>query len=392
PQANSVARASGMWQFIPSTGRDFELTQNMFRDDRRDVLASTCAALDYLEKLYGMFGDWHLALAAYNWGEGSVQRAIAKNRRAGLAIDYESLRMPAETRSYIPKLQAVKNIIARPDAFGLALPELKNHPYFLAVPIEHDIDVAVAVKLAGLPLDEFEHLNPQMNRPVIFSNGTPQLLLPYDNANRFLHKLPLHRGPLATWTAWVAPKTMNPRKAARSVGMSEKKLRAVNRIPARMLIKVGSTLLVPRSNTSLANVSTRIADNARLTLSPDVPPQRKISLKAGRRDSVASVARRYRVSAQQVARWNHVRPGAKFSPGQRVIVYVLRVRGKTVKARRHLNKTVTSRVPPLAVVRRLGGPRWPKAAAHPKTQSAKASRSTKPATASPRKRNSLSKH
>ncbi|MEO8836422.1 MAG: transglycosylase SLT domain-containing protein, partial [Caldimonas sp.] len=124
PQAMSVARAAGMWQFIPSTGRDFELKQNVFRDDRRDVLASTRAALDYLQKLYGMFGDWHLALAAYNWGEGSVQRAVAKNQRAGLPTDYQSLHMPAETQGYVPKLQAVKNIIAHPDAFGLKLPEL----------------------------------------------------------------------------------------------------------------------------------------------------------------------------------------------------------------------------------------------------------------------------
>ena len=131
PQAMSSAKASGMWQFIPSTGKHFELTQNIFRDDRRDVLASTRAALDYLEKLHGMFGDWHLALAAYNWGEGSVQRAIARNEREGLPTDYLSLRMPLETQHYVPKLQAVKNIIARPQQFGLALPPLENHPYFL---------------------------------------------------------------------------------------------------------------------------------------------------------------------------------------------------------------------------------------------------------------------
>ena len=128
PQAMSVARASGMWQFIPSTGRDFELKQNVFRDDRRDVLASTRAALDYLQKLYGMFGDWHLALAAYNWGEGSVQRAIAKNQRAGLPTDYASLRMPAETQGYVPKLQAVKNIVARPATSTCSLPELLEPP------------------------------------------------------------------------------------------------------------------------------------------------------------------------------------------------------------------------------------------------------------------------
>ncbi len=196
PQAMSVARASGMWQFIPSTGRDFELKQNVFRDDRRDVLASTRAALDYLQKLHGMFGDWHLALAAYNWGEGSVQRAIAKNQRAGLATDYTSLRMPAETQGYVPKLQAVKNIVSRPASFNLQLPELYNHPYFLSVPIEHDIDVVLAIRLAGMTSDEFQHLNPQMNRPVILAAGTPQILLPYDNANRFVRELPQHTGPL----------------------------------------------------------------------------------------------------------------------------------------------------------------------------------------------------
>src|SRR4029450_12355004 len=114
PQAMSTAKASGMWQFIPSTGRDFELKQNVFRDDRRDVLASTRAALDYLQKLYDMFGDWQLALAAYNWGEGSVQRAVTRNQRAGLATDYLSLRMPAETQLYLPKLQAGKHNVVHP--------------------------------------------------------------------------------------------------------------------------------------------------------------------------------------------------------------------------------------------------------------------------------------
>ena len=322
PQAMSVARASGMWQFIPSTGRDFALKQNLFRDDRRDVLASTRAALDYLKKLYGMFGDWHLALAAYNWGEGSVQRAIAKNQRAGLPTDYQSLRMPAETQGYVPKLQAVKNIIARPADFNLRLPELMNHPYFLSVPIERDIDVAVAVKLAGLPLDEFQSLNPQMNRPVILAAGTPQLLLPYDNANLFVRELPRHRGPLASWTAWVAPHTMKTAEAAQSVGMSEESLREINHIPARMLIKSGSTLLVPRATTLLANVSSTVADNASMALAPDVPPPRRVALKAGKHESVASVAKRYRVSPAQVAQWNGVGTSARFAPGQSVVVFV----------------------------------------------------------------------
>jgi membrane-bound lytic murein transglycosylase D len=322
PQAISSARASGMWQFMAGTGKDYSLKQNIFRDDRRDVLASTRAALDYLQRLNAMFGDWHLALAAYNWGEGSVQRAIARNQKLGLPTDYASLKMPTETQYYVPKLQAVKNIIARPADFGLTLPVLMNHPYFLSVPIERDMDVSVAVKLAGIPLEEFQVLNPQMNKPVILAAGTPQVLLPYDNANRFVTQLPLHRGPLASWTAWVAPKTLRPADAAKQVGMSEAQLREVNRIPPRMLVKVGSTLLVPRGEHRQTDVSVEIADNATMSLAPDAPPLRKMSLKAGKKDSVASVAKRYRVSASQVAQWNSVGTGASFKPGQTIVVFV----------------------------------------------------------------------
>src|SRR5512133_1805426 len=160
PQAVSSARAAGMWQFMPATGQYFELKHNVFRDDRRDVLASTRAALDYLQKLYGMFGDWHLALAAYNWGEGSVGRAIAKNQKAGLGTSYEELNMPAETRLYVPKLQAVKNIIANPGGFHTELPLIENHPYFQQVKISRDIDVALAARLADVKLEDFKALNP----------------------------------------------------------------------------------------------------------------------------------------------------------------------------------------------------------------------------------------
>ncbi len=332
PQAISSAKASGMWQFMAATGRDFSLNQNIFRDDRRDVLASTRAALDYLSRLYGMFGDWHLALAAYNWGEGSVSRAIAKNQKAGLPTDYASLKMPDETRLYVPKLQAVKNIVARPHDFGLALPALANHPYFLSVPIERDMDTAVAAQLAGMKLEDFHHLNPQMNKPVILAAGTPQVLLPYDNAAAFTRRLPLHRGPLASWTAWVAPKTMRTAEAARQVGMNEESLREVNRIPARMLVTAGSTLLVTRGDGKRADVPLKVADNASMTLAPDVPPLRKLSVKAGKRDTVASVAQRYKVGAQQLAGWNSVAPGASFKPGQTVVVFVANTGHRVAKS------------------------------------------------------------
>ena len=329
PQAMSSARASGMWQFMPATGKDFSLRQNLFRDDRRDVLASTRAALDYLQRLHKQFGDWHLALAAYNWGQGNVQRAIESNRRAGRSVAYNDLVMPDETRNYVPKLQAVKNIVARPELYSLALPELGNHPFFLGVLIQRDIDVALAARLAGLPLENFQHLNPQMNKPVILAAGSPQVLLPYDNANQFLRQLSVHSGPLATWTAWVAPRNVKPADAARLVGMSEAQLREVNFIPERMLVKAGSTLLVPRSAQATADVSTHLADTAMMAFAPEARPLRKLSFKAGKKgDNVVAVAARYKVSAAQVAQWNRVAAQASFKPGQVVTVMVPAANGQ----------------------------------------------------------------
>ncbi|MFM6990376.1 MAG: transglycosylase SLT domain-containing protein, partial [Rhodoferax sp.] len=244
PQAVSSAKAAGMWQFMPATGKYFELKQNAFRDDRRDVLASTRAALDYLQKLYGMFGDWHLALAAYNWGEGSVGRAIAKNKRGGQATTYQDLNMPMETRFYVPKLQAVKNIVSNPVQFNSKLPLIENHPYFQTVTIQRDIDLTLAAKLAGVDLADFKALNPSINRPVILAAGTPQILLPWDNAEVFQSNLESYgSNRLASWTAWVAPTTLRPADVAKRVGMSESELRSINNIPARVVIRAGSTLL-----------------------------------------------------------------------------------------------------------------------------------------------------
>ena len=321
PQALSSARAAGMWQFMPATGRAFDLKQNLFRDDRRDVLASTAAALDYLQMLHGMFDDWHLALAAYNWGQGSVQRAMRRQTRYGRPTDYGSLRMPAETRNYVPKLQAIKNIVAAPERFGLSLPPLENHPFFLSVPIERDLDVALAAQLAGLPLETFQQFNPQMNKPVILAAGTPQILLPYDNANRFVRALQQHTGPLSSWTAWVAPRTLKPADAARLTGTTESDLRATNRIPPNMLVRVGSTLLVPRAAHSTDDVPLALADNAALQLSPEGGHVKRVVLKVGKQgDTVSLVARRYKLKPDDVARWNDVGLKHRFRAGSRVVV------------------------------------------------------------------------
>ncbi len=322
PQAVSSARAAGMWQFMPATGSYFELKQNVFRDDRRDVLASTRAALDYLQKLYGMFGDWHLALAAYNWGEGSVSRAIARNQKNGLGTGYTDLNMPSETRLYVPKLQAVKNIVAGPDGFGTELPLIENHPYFQSVTVSRDIDVELAARLADVSIDDFKALNPSMKRPVILAAGTPQILLPWDNAKIFQRNFEAYTdGQYASWTAWSAPVTMSPSEAARRVGMKEADLRQVNTIPPRMLIKAGSVLIVPRSAKVQDDVASHVADNGQLNLAPE-HVTRRTTVRARKHDTVASIARRFRLSATQVAGWNDVAASARFKAGQAVVVYL----------------------------------------------------------------------
>ena len=321
PQAVSSAKAAGMWQFMPATGKYFSLKQNVFRDDRRDVLASTKAALDYLQKLHRMFGDWHLALAAYNWGEGSVGRAIAKNQREGLATDYSSLSMPDETRNYVPKLLAVKNIVANPKVFNATLPEIPNHPYFQSVTITRDLDVALAAKLAEIKLEDFKSLNPSANKPVIFAAGTPRILLPWDSAGIFERNLAIHNGQTAGWTVWIAPSTMKVVDAAKRVGMNETQFRELNRIPPRMLIQQGSTLLVPRSAKQDKDVSEHVADNGQVSFSPEIV-LKKLLIKLRKSETVATIAKRYNVTAASVAGWNMVSTTSTFKAKQSVVMYL----------------------------------------------------------------------
>jgi len=322
PQAVSSAKAAGMWQFMPATGTDFDLKQNIFRDDRRDVVASTRAALDYLQKLYGMFGDWQLALAAYNWGEGNVSRAIARNQRAGLPTGYADLNMPTETRYYVPKLQAVKNIVANPERFNAELPVIANHPYFQTVTLKRDLDVALAAKLADVNIEDFRALNPSAHKPVLLAAGTPEILLPWDNAAVFQRNFEAYsQGQYASWTAWTVPSTMTVADAAQRAGMSESDLRAINSVPPRMLIKAGSTLIVPRGARVQEDVQATVADTGHLSFQPEIVTRRTV-VKAGRSDTVASIARRYKLSPASVAEWNDVKTSHVFQRGGQVVVFL----------------------------------------------------------------------
>ena len=332
PQADSSVKAAGMWQFMPATGKYFSLKQNAFNDDRRDVQASTRAALDYLQKLYGMFGDWHLALAAYNWGEGSVMRAMNRNQKAGLGTAYTDLSMPNETRNYVPKLQAVKNIVADPVRFAVDLPNIPNHPYFRAVPIDRDMDVAVAAQLAQVSLADFKALNPAAKKSMIVASGTPRILLPWDNAEVFSRNLTQHQGRLATYTAWVVPKTMRLGEAADRAGMAEGALRTLNNIPKGMMVRSGSTLLVERApEQDAADISQSVAENARVDLAPEITMQ-KAYIRAGRGETVAHLADRYGVSAASLANWNGVSASKRLKKGQSLLVMVATPFGQRAQA------------------------------------------------------------
>jgi len=321
PQALSVAKAAGMWQFMPGTGRDYKLRQNMWQDERRDVLASTSAALDYLSRLHDMFGDWHLALAAYNWGEGNVQRAIARNEAAGLPTDYENLRMPNETRNYVPKLQAVKNIVSNPQMYGLALPDIPNHPYFVTVTTARDIDVTMAAKLAGMSVEEFRSLNPSFAKPVILGATNPQILLPFDNAASFQRNLSSYTGALSSWTTYTVTERSRPAAIAEKIGVDADTLMSVNRIPAGMRLKPGSTIVVPRTDDDDEDISADVAENAMLAIERDVPDTRRLVIRVRRKQAVTTLADRYNLSAAQVRSWNRTR-GDMFMPGQVVVLHV----------------------------------------------------------------------
>ncbi|TKC80400.1 LysM peptidoglycan-binding domain-containing protein [Trinickia terrae] len=321
PQALSVAKAAGMWQFVPGTGKTYNLKQNMWQDERRDVLASTSAALDYLSRLHDMFGDWYLALAAYNWGEGNVQRAIARNQAAGLPTDYQSLRMPNETRNYVPKLQAVKNIVMNPQQYGLALPDIPNHPYFVTVTTAHDIDVTTAAKLADMTTDEFRSLNPSFSKPVILGATQPQILLPFDNASAFERNLKSYSGSLSSWTTYTVSERTTPAALAEKIGVDADTLMSVNKIPAGMRLKSGSTLVVPRADDDDEDISADVAESAVLAMEPDVPDTRKMLIRVRRKQPMSAIASRYGVSIAQLKGWNKTRRDVVM-PGQVIVLHV----------------------------------------------------------------------
>ena len=246
PRALSPARAAGLWQFIPSTGRNYGLSQSWWEDNRRDVVSSTGAALDYLSYLYSLMGDWHLALASYNWGEGAVARAVAKNQQQGLATGYDDIRMPAETKNYVPRLQAIKNVLRNPQMVAqLGLPVLPNRPYFESVALygKH-IDLETVAKLANISVDEVKALNPEHYRPVL---KVETINLPKDRVSQFKSNLNAYQDsekPLSRWASYTVQPGEKPANIADKFKMSLSQLQEANGVSLKSLSKPGQPLLV----------------------------------------------------------------------------------------------------------------------------------------------------
>ncbi|MBS0335322.1 MAG: transglycosylase SLT domain-containing protein [Proteobacteria bacterium] len=312
PMAYSRAHASGLWQFIPGTGKRYDLAQNWWYDGRRDIVASTSAALDYLKDIYEMNGDWHLALASYNWGENAVAKAMERNRAAGLPIDYSSLRMPEETRYYVPKLQALKNIIANPAPFGIVLDPIPNQPYFATVSRERDMDIRLAAKLAEMPVDEFIALNPAFNRPIIPASVNARIVLPADRVQIFHANLEQYDNKtLVSWKTYQPKAGEKLDAIAKRFGVQVAQLREVNGITPRTR-GIPAILVVP-VNGAAGDAGSRLP----LMYAPPIPVAATRTLvhtvKPG--ETLISIAGRYKVTPDDLRRWN---PVGRLTVGQQL--------------------------------------------------------------------------
>lgn len=322
-EALSRAKAAGLWQFMPATGKAYDLAQNLWRDDRRDILESTRAALDYFEYLHGMFGDWHLALAAYNWGEGSVQRAIQRAKRRKQPTDYLHLRMPRETANYVPKLEAVKRIISNPSRYGITLPDVGNEPFFVTITKPRDIDIETAAELAGMPLEEFRRLNPSYKLPVIVASHNNVMLLPADKVDFFVDNLAswMDSGqPLSQWTTYRLQQGETLAQVAGRSGMTEDELRKVNGIPKGRRVLANSTLLVRSTGTEdQQDIAAELA-NAKLQLSPTTT-WRRVTYRVRSGDTLSGIARRWRITMKSIVTANRLRSD-RLRVGQRLVLTV----------------------------------------------------------------------
>ncbi len=326
PKAMSPARAAGLWQFIPSTGRSYGLSQSWWEDNRRDVVSSTGAALDYLSYLYSLMGDWHLALASYNWGEGSVGRAVGKNQAQGLPTGYDDLRMPAETKNYVPRLQAIKNILRDPQLVAqMNLPVIPNRPYFESVALygKH-IDLDTVAKLANISVDEVKALNPEHSRPVM---KVDTINLPKDRVPQFKSNLNAHQEsdkPLSRWGSYTVQPGEKPDRIAGKFNMSLTQLQEANGISMKSLSKPGQPLLVLKENANEAAPAAPLAelnDNPPVNVpeTPDKPATKSLSKddksgKAGKADKSDKAGKSDKTASKSSTAKSGTKPSADSKP------------------------------------------------------------------------------
>ena len=325
PFAYSNGRASGMWQFIPSTGRAFQLEQQWWYDGRRDVIASTQAAIRYLQQLNKRFdGDWLVTLAAYNAGQGTVSRAIRKNKQQGKAIDFWSLDLPKETRSYVPKLLALANIVANPSRYNVALPSIPNRPYFAVVNTQSQLDLAQAAKMADIGMDELYKLNPGFNRWATPPNGPHRLLVPLSQRAQFQQKL--SQLPIKERIHWQRYR-IKPGDSliliAKRFNTDISTIRYVNQLQSNK-IRAGKTLMIPTASEQRQHYQLS-AEQRVAKLQQRRPNQRRSqrvvhTVEAG--DSLWKLARRYKVSVNQLTQWNSIAPRDVLKLGQQLSVWL----------------------------------------------------------------------
>lgn len=300
PISTSRKKAAGMWQFIPATGRVYGLEQNWWLDNRRNVVKSTNAALNYLEKLHKEFGTWELALASYNAGEGRIKRAIKRNRRNKKSTGYYSLRLPKETKNYVPKLFAMKNIIGNPRKYGLNLPKIKNQPYFEYVEVNKNIDTQLVTRLAEISIEEFQLLNPQHKRPVINVKNAPQKInLPCQNIHIFNYNFHNYDKPLSNWNAYKPKKKESVAQVAKKFGIDRKILIQVNRLGRRKSFRRNSTILIPNKDA----ITTYFPTNVNELYNYSSITTHKVS--SG--ETLSHISDKYNISVRDIKEFNELR-------------------------------------------------------------------------------------
>ncbi|MGE0371970.1 MAG: LysM peptidoglycan-binding domain-containing protein [Gammaproteobacteria bacterium] len=321
PFAYSHGRAAGIWQFIPSTARHYGLKLNWWYDGRRDILASTRAALDFLQALHDeLDDDWLLALAAYNSGAGTVKRAILVNQRRGRPTDFWSLQLPAETRAYVPKLLALAELFANPDEHSIELQTIPDAPVVRTVQTGSQIDLAKAAELAYTTLDEIYRLNPGFNRWATDPDGPHMLLLPLDKAELFETNLAaLDDAERLTWQRYIIRSGDTLGTIAERHHTTVEVLRQLNDIRGNM-IRAGNALLIPVSSRSLSGYA--LSQDERIRSVQNSPREgRKLEYAVRSGDTLWDIARAHKVAVARLAHWNGIAPRDPLRIGQRLIIW-----------------------------------------------------------------------